>query len=117
MPWNSTEDLPGDIRTTLPAKAQKVFLNAFNSAWNGPCKDKAGERDPCAFKRAWGAVKNLYLQEGDKWVSKVATHTDPMPFIISVAQSPPMLISGPLIEINKRNLNDWGIPEEETEKV
>ncbi|MBC2700691.1 MAG: hypothetical protein HF976_04630 [ANME-2 cluster archaeon] len=70
MPWNSTEDLPEDIRTNLPSKAQEIFLNAFNSAWTGPCKDKASERDPCAFQRAWDAVKNLYRQEGDNWVSK-----------------------------------------------
>ena len=116
MPWNSTEDLPEDLRTPLPSKAQAIFLNAFNSVWNGPHKDKANERDPCAFQQAWGAVKNLYRQEGDKWVSKAAINSEPTPFIIAAAQSP-MLITGPLIEVNKKNLNDWGIPNEETEKV
>ena len=116
MPYNSTADLPENIRKTLPTKAQAIFLNAFNSAWTGPCKDDPDKREPCAFQQAWGAVKKLYRQEGDKWVSKAAINTEPTPFIIAAAQSP-MLISGPLIEVNKKNLNDWGIPTEEAEKV
>jgi len=80
MPWNITEDLPEDLRKTLPNKAQEIFLNAFNSAWNGPCKDKSGERDPCAFQRAWGAVKNLCRQEGDNWVSKASITARPVSY-------------------------------------
>lgn len=117
MPWNSTADLPENIRKTLPSKAQEIFLNAFNSAWTGPCKDDPDKKEACAFQRAWGAVKKLYRQEGDKWISKAAIHTDPMPFIIAAAANNPMLITGPLIEVNKKNLNDWGIPVEEAEKV
>ena len=114
MPWNSINDLPENIRKTLPSKAQEIFLNAFNSAWTGPCKDDPGKRETCAFQQAWGAVKNLCRQEGDKWVSKAAINSEPTPFIIAAAQSP-ILISGPLIEINKKNLNDWDNPEEENE--
>ncbi|MCK5266813.1 MAG: ChaB family protein [Spirochaetes bacterium] len=69
--------MPENIRKTLPSKAQEIFLNAFNSAWTGPCKDKAGERDPCAFQQARGAVKNLYRQEGDNLVSKASITTRP----------------------------------------
>ena len=116
MPYNSTEDLPEDLRKTLPTKAQEIFLYAFNSTWTGPCKDDPEKRETCAFKQAWGAVKNSYRVEGDKWVSKAAINTEPTPFIIAAAQNP-MLISGPLIQVNKRNLNDWGIPAEKTEKV
>ena len=108
MPYNSTADLPENIRKTLPAKAQTIFLNAFNTAWNGGCKDwgvREHEIEDCAFKRAWGAVKFSYRVEGNNWISKAAINTDPTPFIIAAAQNP-MLISGPLIEVNKKNLND-----------
>ena len=119
MPWNSTADLPENIRKTLPTKAQAIFLDAFNSAWKSGCKDwgvREHEIEACAFKHAWGAVKNSYRVEGDKWVSKAAINTEPTPFIIAAAQNP-MLISGPLIQVNKKNLNDWGIRAEEAEKV
>ena len=81
MPWNSIADLPEDIRKTLPSEAQAIFLNAFNSEWNDPCKDKASERDPCAFQRAWGAMKNLYQQEGNNWVSKASITTRPVSYL------------------------------------
>ena len=81
MPWNITENLSEDIRTNLPSKAQEIFLNAFNSAWNGPCKDKASERDSCAFQRAWGTVKNLCWQEVDNWVSKALITACPVSYI------------------------------------
>ncbi|MCK4938545.1 MAG: ChaB family protein [Methanosarcinales archaeon] len=119
MPWKSIADLPENIRKNLPTKARTIFLNAFNSAWKGGCKDwgiREHEIKTCAFKRAWGVVKFSYRVEGDKWVSKAPINTDPTPFIIAAAQNP-MLISGPLIEVNKKNLNDWGIPAEETEIV
>ena len=63
-----------------------------------------------------GAVKNLYQHEGDKWVSKASINSEPMPFIIAASNNP-MLITWPLIEVNKKNLNDCGIPAEEAEKV
>ncbi|MCK4938130.1 MAG: ChaB family protein [Methanosarcinales archaeon] len=59
MPWKSIADLPETIRKTLPTKAQTIFLNPFNCAWTGPCKDKCEYKiEACAFKQAWGAVKN-----------------------------------------------------------
>ena len=88
MPWNSTDDLPEKLRKTLPSKTKAIFLNAFNSAWNGPCKDKAGERYPCAFQRAWGAVKNLYRQEGDKGSQKPPSTQSPPPSLSPPHKAP-----------------------------
>ena len=57
MPYQSTDDLPSEVRDALPAKAQKQFLAAFMSAWNGAPKMKAANREQKAFRIAWGALK------------------------------------------------------------
>lgn len=60
---------------TLPAAAKKIYVSAFNGAYEGTCKDPkkrrgGGTRDECAAKIAWSAVKRKYKQVGDKWVAK-----------------------------------------------
>lgn len=58
MPYSSTEDLPQEVRDALPARAQKQFLAAFMSAWNGAPKMKQANREQKAFRIAWAALKN-----------------------------------------------------------
>lgn len=115
MPWDSIGELPEAIRNTLPSNAQQIFLNTFNSAWDSDCKNQTN-RETCAMQRAWGAVKRLYKKEGNKWIIKASIHSPPIPFIVASAGNP-HTISGPLIEIGKVNLNNWGIPLEEVESI
>lgn len=53
MPYSSPSDLPDSVREHLPRDAQKIFVAAFNSAYE--------EYDEAtAFKVAWSAVKKKF---------------------------------------------------------
>lgn len=64
MPYESTKDLPANLREKLPAGAEKAYRSAFNSA-----KAKGWDESRC-HSYAWGAVKRNYRKSGDKWVKK-----------------------------------------------
>jgi cation transport regulator len=67
MPYKSNNELPPAVKNGLPAAAQTIFRNAFNSAENNP--DYSGESQ--YMQIAWGAVKNAgYKKEGNSWVKK-----------------------------------------------
>ena len=73
MPYKKIEDLPPKIKDHLPAKAQKIFLEAFNHAWEqykDPSKRrKGGSQEEVAHMVAWSAVKKSYYKnEKGKWV-------------------------------------------------
>ncbi len=67
MPYNTTSDLPESVREHLPAHAQKIFLEAYNSAWkeyDDPHKRRgSGSQEETAFRVAWAAVKNEYEKD------------------------------------------------------
>jgi len=75
MPYKSTHDLPESVRDNLPAHAQDIFKEAFNSAWDeyaDPDKRRGKEsQEEVSFKVAWSAVKNEYEKgDDDKWHKK-----------------------------------------------
>lgn len=53
----------------LPGGAKKIWISAFNGSWKDTCKDRS-DRDECAAKIAWSAVKKKYKKSGDTWVKK-----------------------------------------------
>ena len=63
------------VQHVLPAHAQEIYKEAFNSAWD-QYKDKDERRDDAsreetAHKVAWAAVKNSYEKgDDDKWHKK-----------------------------------------------
>jgi len=63
-PYKTNSDLPENVKNALPAKAQSIFRNAFNSAM------KQGKSEEVAFKIAWSAVKQSYKKVKDQWVKK-----------------------------------------------
>lgn len=64
MPYATKADLPGGVRDNLPAHAQDIYKEAFNSAWND-----YGQDEPRAHRVAWGAVERSYHKNDDgKWV-------------------------------------------------
>ena len=69
MPYSSTEDLPASIRSALPDGGQRIFLAAFNAAFEGTCKNDP-DLEECANRVAWAAVKEKYEKPGDndRWV-------------------------------------------------
>lgn len=75
MPYSKREDLPENVTNVLPAHAQDIYKEAFNSAWD-EYKDpsdrtKGGSREETAHRVAWVAVKQKYTKgSDDKWHPK-----------------------------------------------
>lgn len=78
MPYKSTSDLPERVRENLPDHAQKIYLEAFNNAWDqyaSPEERRGGSsREETAHKVAWSAVKQVYEKDekSGKWRKKGA---------------------------------------------
>ncbi|HVB64898.1 MAG TPA: ChaB family protein [Nitrolancea sp.] len=64
MPYDTKSDLPESVRNALPAHAQDIYKEAYNSAWDEYHHDEAR-----AHRVAWGAVERSYHKNDDgKWV-------------------------------------------------
>jgi cation transport regulator len=64
MPYDKRSDLPESMRDNLPAHAQDIYKEAYNSAW-----DQYNQEEERAHRVAWGAVKKEYHKNDDgKWV-------------------------------------------------
>jgi cation transport regulator len=64
MPYAKRAELPDSVQDNLPAHAQGIYKEAFNSAWEEYDHDE--ER---AHRIAWGAVKKSYHKnDNGKWV-------------------------------------------------
>ena len=64
MPYATRRDLPDSVKDNLPAHAQDIYKEAFNSAW-----DEYGHDEERAHRVAWGAVKEKYHKDASgKWV-------------------------------------------------
>jgi len=75
MPYQNRADLPDSVKDNLPAHAQDIYKEAFNSAWD-EYKDPAerrgdASREETAHRVAWNAVKGSYEKnDTGKWVKK-----------------------------------------------
>lgn len=58
-----------DAPSNLPKHAKEIYVSAFNNSYATTCK-KRSDRDECAAKIAWSAVKKKYKKVGDKWTAK-----------------------------------------------
>ncbi|MBI4219330.1 MAG: ChaB family protein [Chloroflexi bacterium] len=74
MPYRTTAELPDSVKNNLPQKAQEIYMEAYNSAWDRYDKpeERRGDatREDTAHKVAWAAVKQKYEKQGDRWVQK-----------------------------------------------
>lgn len=75
MPYQNKTDLPDSVRDNLPAHAQDIYKEAFNSAWDHykESDDRNGNqsREETAHAVAWSAVKQKYEKnDNDNWVKK-----------------------------------------------
>lgn len=70
MPYSSVDELPKQVKS-LPKGAQRIFMKAFNNAWNqykDPDKRKGqASREEVSQKVGWSAVKKKYSKAGDEW--------------------------------------------------
>lgn len=76
MPYKSNKDLPESVRGVLPAHAQEIYREAFNSAWEtyDEPEERRGDatREETAHRVAWAAVKKTYEKDekSGKWKEK-----------------------------------------------
>lgn len=75
MPYQNRHSLPDAVQHVLPAHAQDIYKEAFNSAWEEyqDSSDRRGNesREETAHKVAWSAVKHSYKKgDDDKWHPK-----------------------------------------------
>ena len=75
MPYKSATELPDSVKNVLPAHAQDIYKEAFNSAYDEykDAEDRRDDRDreEVAHRVAWSAVKHKYEKgSDDKWHPK-----------------------------------------------
>ncbi len=64
MPYDRRTDLPDGVRDNLPAHAQDIYKETFNSAW-----DQYDHNEERAHRVAWAAVKQkFHKNEKGAWV-------------------------------------------------
>ena len=74
MPYSKNSELPDSVKNNLPAKAQEIYREAYNSAW-GQYKDpdeRRGDssREETSHAVAWSAVKKKYEKKNGDWRRK-----------------------------------------------
>jgi cation transport regulator len=76
MPYSKQSDLPEGVKDNLPAHAQDIYMEAYNSAWD-EYQDPRDRRDDAtreetAHRVAWAAVKKKYEKDeaSGKWRAK-----------------------------------------------
>lgn len=70
MPYSSIAQLPESVKSNLPAHAQDIYKEAFNSAYE-EYKDEADDLEELAHRVAWSAVKKVYQKNNEgRWVRK-----------------------------------------------
>ena len=73
MPYLERSDLPENVKNVLPAHAQDIYKEAFNSAYEqyDTPEERQGDadREETAHRVAWSAVKKDGYKKGedDKW--------------------------------------------------
>lgn len=74
MPYKNTGDLPKSVKDALPEKARKIYVSAYNNAWDQyrDSSDRKGDdsREDVSHKVAWAAVKKKFEKDGDEWKEK-----------------------------------------------
>lgn len=75
MPYEKVTELPESVRNALPHKAQEIYKEAFNNAWEqyADPEDRRGDasREETSHRVAWSAVKNEYHKnDSGEWVRK-----------------------------------------------
>jgi cation transport regulator len=85
-----------DAPDTLPESAKKLFVSAFNGAYEGSCDGD----DECSSKIAWAAVKEKYEKSSDGgWVAKSEVGDTDASDSAVADTSPPQIINGPSQEV------------------
>lgn len=61
----------GETPSVLPSPAKEIFVAAFNNSFRNTCEGDTKEKDECASKIAWSAVKGKFKLDADgNWIPK-----------------------------------------------
>ncbi|MGH8167842.1 MAG: ChaB family protein [Woeseiaceae bacterium] len=71
MPYSRNSELPDSVKDNLPAKAEEIYREAYNSAWD-QYKDPDERRGDSSSEEtsqsvAWSAVKKKYEKKNGEW--------------------------------------------------
>lgn len=75
-PYQKISELPDNVKDNVPAHAQEIYMEAYNSAWNQykDSEDRRADssREETAHRVAWSAVKQKYDKDEKtgKWKRK-----------------------------------------------
>jgi cation transport regulator ChaB len=72
MPYSKISELPPAVKKAYTKKGQEAFLAAFNSAFDGTCKDDK-EREACAFAIAHSAAQKAGGKKMEKPKGKLTS--------------------------------------------
>ncbi len=76
MPYKNISNLPESVQKNLPKHAQKIYLEAYNNAWEeykeSENRRAGASREEVSHKVAWAAVKQKYEKDEKtgKWKRK-----------------------------------------------
>ncbi|MFW6282466.1 MAG: ChaB family protein [Minisyncoccales bacterium] len=74
MPYEKISELPDPVRMNLPERAQEIYKEAYNNAWeeykNPEDRKTKSSREEVSHRVAWSAVKQKYKKSGKKWIKK-----------------------------------------------
>lgn len=74
MPYDSTGELPEQVKDNLPKHTQTIYKKAFNNAWDeysDPDERKGNQSlEETAHRVAWNAVQQEYEKEDEEWKRK-----------------------------------------------
>lgn len=75
MPYEKNKDLPDQVRENLPQRAQTIYREAFNSAFDqyssSEHRREGAGREETAHRVAWNAVKEKYAKDDNgEWKRK-----------------------------------------------
>lgn len=73
MIYDTTDDLPGEVRDRLPPAAQELYLEAYNTAYaeySDPDTDTDEDPAELAEDDAWDAVEREYEEADGEYVER-----------------------------------------------
>jgi cation transport regulator len=65
MPYRSNKALPEAVRHVLPLRAQDIYREAFNHAFESYRTN--ARQEEIAHRVAWAAVKSAYVKRDGEW--------------------------------------------------
>lgn len=70
MHYKNNNELPDELRKTLPPEAQTLYRTTYNDAFPELREQIRRDSEEKAHEAAWKAVQAQYRQEQGKWIKR-----------------------------------------------